>query len=55
VILHYHLFKYARTSLDEVLQWNFGSAWDEQEFPIPRDTEVADFPVNTAQVGDYLR
>jgi hypothetical protein len=55
MILHYHLFKNAGTSVDEVLRWNFGSAWSEQEFPIPRDTNVADFPFNTVHVGNYLR
>lgn len=32
VIVHYHLFKNAGTSLDAVLQWNFGKAWVQQEF-----------------------
>lgn len=33
VILHYHLFKNAGTSLDQVLKSNFGPAWVTQEFP----------------------
>jgi hypothetical protein len=55
VILHYHLFKNAGTSVDEVLQSNFGDAWGEQEFEIPRDRKSADFPFNTGKVCDYLR
>lgn len=33
IILHYHLFKNAGTSFDEMLKINFGSAWSEAEFP----------------------
>lgn len=32
VILHYHLFKNAGTSVDEVLKANFGDAWVTREF-----------------------
>jgi hypothetical protein len=32
VILHYHLFKNAGTSLDQVLKDNFGEAWVTREF-----------------------
>lgn len=32
VLLHYHLFKNAGTSLDQVLQRNFGSQWVTREF-----------------------
>jgi len=32
VILHYHLFKNAGTSLDQVLKENFGDAWVKREF-----------------------
>lgn len=32
LIIHYHLFKNAGTSIDEVLQQNFGKRWAEQEF-----------------------
>jgi hypothetical protein len=32
VILHYHLFKNAGTSLDQVLKDNFGDAWVTREF-----------------------
>src|SRR3546814_12165467 len=33
VVLHYHLFKNAGTSLDKVLQENFGEKWVTREFP----------------------
>lgn len=33
VILHYHLFKNAGTSLDRILQKNFSNAWETEEFP----------------------
>ncbi|MFX0543653.1 hypothetical protein ACEWPM_018395 [Roseovarius sp. S4756] len=36
VILHYHLFKNAGTSLDRVLQQNFEGAWLEAEFPLQK-------------------
>lgn len=32
VILHYHLFKNAGTSLDQILKDNFGKAWVTREF-----------------------
>lgn len=32
VILHYHLFKNAGTSLDRILQKNFPEAWETEEF-----------------------
>lgn len=32
LILHYHLFKNAGTSLDRIFKKNFGAAWREQEF-----------------------
>lgn len=33
VVLHYHLFKNAGTSLDRILQQNFGDKWLTREFP----------------------
>ncbi len=33
VVLHYHLFKNAGTSVDAMLRQNFGEAWAQQEFP----------------------
>jgi hypothetical protein len=33
VILHYHLFKNAGTSLDRILQRNFPDQWETEEFP----------------------
>jgi hypothetical protein len=32
LILHYHLFKNAGTSVDEMLKANFGDRWEEAEF-----------------------
>ncbi|WP_299323397.1 sulfotransferase family 2 domain-containing protein [Parasphingopyxis sp.] len=32
ILLHYHLFKNAGTSVDAMLKANFGEAWVEQEF-----------------------
>ncbi|MEM7597358.1 MAG: sulfotransferase family 2 domain-containing protein [Pseudomonadota bacterium] len=34
VILHYHLFKNAGTSIDQILKKNFGTGWVTQEFPV---------------------
>ena len=48
VILHYHLFKNAGTSVDELLKTNFGDRWVTQEF-------AANNPqVNVAQVGQWV-
>jgi hypothetical protein len=55
VILHYHLFKNAGTSVDEVLKANFGDAWGEQEFELPRDAKTRTFYFNTGKVIDHLR
>lgn len=48
VILHYHLFKNAGTSLDQILQQNFGDRWVTAEFP-GRDGD------NSALVADWIR
>lgn len=48
VILHYHLFKNAGTSLDQILRRNFGSRWVTREFPV----EGGD---NSAQVAEWIR
>ena len=32
IILHYHLFKNAGTSIDSILQENFGEQWITKEF-----------------------
>lgn len=50
VILHYHLFKNAGTSVDRILKDNFGSGWVTQEFPGPRGPQG-----NTAEVEDWIR
>lgn len=33
IVLHYHLFKNAGTSVDTILKQNFGDAWVAREFP----------------------
>lgn len=48
VILHYHLFKNAGTSLDQVLKRNFGDRWVTREFPMKTDD-------NSAQVAEWIR
>jgi hypothetical protein len=48
VILHYHLFKNAGTSVDELLRQNFGSNWAAQEFGGTRRD-------NAAAVADFIR
>ena len=37
IIIHYHFFKNAGTSVDAVLQRNFGAGWASREYP-PRST-----------------
>lgn len=46
IILHYHLFKNAGTSLDAILKQNFPDRWVTQEFPGQN---------NTAQVIDWIQ
>ena len=48
VILHYHLFKNAGTSLDQILQRNFGDRWATREFPARPGG-------NTAEVEAWIR
>lgn len=50
LILHYHLFKNAGTSVDAMLQRNFGDAWASTEFEIGPGA-----PSNVAEVEAYLR
>ncbi len=50
LILHYHLFKNAGTSVDEMLRRNFGSLWAQHEFSDTRGTRS-----NTDAVARYLR
>lgn len=40
VILHYHFFKNAGTSVDEVLKENFAGRWLEAEFPGPDNAKA---------------
>lgn len=52
VILHYHLFKNAGTSLDRVLQLNFGDGWLDHEFPLQKGDNsdlVAEWIADTPQ------
>lgn len=48
VILHYHLFKNAGTSIDEMLKASFGERWVTREFP-------AGHAVNQIQVAEWIR
>jgi hypothetical protein len=48
-IIHYHLFKNAGTSVDEMLRRNFGSHWAEQEFREEKNRSNCD------SVADFLR
>lgn len=48
IILHYHLFKNAGTSVDEMLKANFGERWVTREFP-------AGHALNQAQVMQWIR
>jgi hypothetical protein len=47
IILHYHLFKNAGTSLDRILKNNFGHAWVTEEFPMATGN-------NTHLVKDWI-
>ncbi|GGX70595.1 hypothetical protein GCM10007385_44560 [Tateyamaria omphalii] len=47
IILHYHLFKNAGTSLDSILKDNFGPAWVTNEFPMAGND-------NTGQVEAWI-
>ena len=49
IILHYHLFKNAGTSLDLILKRNFGARWVTAEFP------TVGLARNTEQVADWIR
>ena len=48
IILHYHLFKNAGTSVDAILKRNFPGKWVTREFPIKGEN-------NTALVEDWIR
>ena len=48
IILHYHLFKNAGTSIDAILKRNFGDKWVTREFP-PMGGN------NTALVEEWIR
>lgn len=48
-IIHYHLFKNAGSSVDEMLKQNFGSRWIEQEFGGPHNRS------NAAEVAEFLK
>lgn len=47
IVLHYHLFKNAGTSLDKILQKNFGSRWVTREFSSGRGD-------NSAAVAEWI-
>jgi hypothetical protein len=48
IILHYHLFKNAGTSVDAILKRNFGDRWVTREFPAMNGN-------NTALVEQWIR
>lgn len=48
IILHYHLFKNAGTSVDAILKRNFGDRWVTREFPSDNEN-------NTELVGEWIR
>lgn len=48
IILHYHLFKNAGTSVDAILKRNFGEKWVMREFPAKGGN-------NTALVEEWIR
>ena len=48
IILHYHLFKNAGTSVDAILKKNFADRWVTREFPTKGGN-------NTALVEDWIR
>lgn len=48
LVFHYHLFKNAGTSVDRMLDWNFGRAWTLQEFPFRRHA-------NRIAVAEFVR
>lgn len=50
LILHYHIFKNAGTSLDVMLQKNFGDGWVEAEFPVDNRTGAS----NSGRVAEWL-
>jgi len=48
VILHYHIFKNAGSSIDRLLQDHFGTAWQTLEGETPTDV------LSSSRVGKYL-
>ena len=54
IILHYHLFKNAGTSLDRILRDNFGAAWVTKEFSMAGMNNSADVQDWIAQNPDAI-
>lgn len=54
LIMHYHIFKNAGTSVDAMLKKNFGTGWREQEFALPGGKGPHPFPFNSPQVAEYI-
>ena len=57
LILHYHLFKNAGTSVDAMLKRNFGDRWDHAEFGPPprgRNSNVDDVAAHLAARPDLI-
>ncbi|WP_137702698.1 sulfotransferase family 2 domain-containing protein [Marimonas lutisalis] len=56
VVLHYHLFKNAGTSIDRILQKNFGDKWVTREFAAnggDNSAEVAEWIASTPEAIAY--
>jgi len=52
VIIHYHLFKNAGTSVDAILRRNFGEGWASQEYPPRSNGEAArEFLIANPQIA----
>lgn len=54
IILHYHLFKNAGTSLDKILKDNFGSKWVTKEFPHKGGNNTPEVETWIAETPDAL-
>ena len=52
LILHYHLFKNAGTSVDQMLKKNFGDKWDHAEFRGPGAGKTTNKPLVEAHLKE---
>ena len=52
IIIHYHFFKNAGTSVDAILQRNFGAGWTSREYPARSTPNAAsEFLVANPQIA----